>query len=126
MAQIRRGDPEIPRGYRRIETSALAQAGPVDAKRFLDSLGDRLRDRGRDHPVAGTHEPGVVEMVAQRLKIAAQRRLRKLKLVGREGDAFQPHHGLEDRRSEEHTSELQSLMRNSYAVFCLQKKKRKN
>src|SRR3546814_8117990 len=28
-------------------------------------------------------------------------------------------------RSEEHTSELQSLMRNSYAVFCL-KKKNKN
>src|SRR3546814_6635853 len=26
-------------------------------------------------------------------------------------------------RSEEHTSELQSLMRNSYAVFCLTKKK---
>src|SRR3546814_6576822 len=25
-------------------------------------------------------------------------------------------------RSEEHTSELQSLMRNSYAVFCLEKK----
>src|SRR3546814_9022345 len=28
-----------------------------------------------------------------------------------------------DRRSEEHTSELQSLMRTSYAVFCLTKKK---
>src|SRR3546814_2333483 len=28
-------------------------------------------------------------------------------------------------RSEEHTSELQSLMRLSYAVFCLQKKKQK-
>src|SRR3546814_6388622 len=28
-------------------------------------------------------------------------------------------------RSEEHTSELQSLMRNSYAVFCLNKKKLK-
>src|SRR3546814_2442152 len=27
-----------------------------------------------------------------------------------------------DARSEEHTSELQSLMRNSYAVFCLKKK----
>src|SRR3546814_9105229 len=27
------------------------------------------------------------------------------------------------RRSEEHTSELQSLMRSSYAVFCLKKKK---
>src|SRR3546814_8641280 len=29
-------------------------------------------------------------------------------------------------RSEEHTSELQSLMRISYAVFCLQKKKNTN
>src|SRR3546814_9374522 len=30
-----------------------------------------------------------------------------------------------DKRSEEHTSELQSLMRISYAVFCLKKKKKK-
>src|SRR3546814_6733409 len=30
-----------------------------------------------------------------------------------------------DLRSEEHTSELQSLMRISYAVFCLTKKKKK-
>src|SRR3546814_4570595 len=29
-------------------------------------------------------------------------------------------------RSEEHTSELQSLMRTSYAVFCLKKKKKDN
>src|SRR3546814_9878655 len=29
------------------------------------------------------------------------------------------------QRSEEHTSELQSLMRISYAVFCLKKKKQK-
>src|SRR3546814_4959720 len=36
-------------------------------------------------------------------------------------------HGIrqyDDRRSEEHTSELQSLMRISYAVFCLKKKKK--
>src|SRR3546814_12562466 len=38
-------------------------------------------------------------------------------LLGRHRDAVDPH------RSEEHTSELQSLMRISYAVFCLQKKK---
>src|SRR3546814_4694219 len=31
--------------------------------------------------------------------------------------------GIARRRSEEHTSELQSLMRISYAVFCLKKKK---
>src|SRR3546814_3821804 len=34
------------------------------------------------------------------------------------GDLHHPH------RSEEHTSELQSLMRISYAVFCLKKKKK--
>src|SRR3546814_3200180 len=32
----------------------------------------------------------------------------------------------DDFRSEEHTSELQSLMRISYAVFCLKKKKKHN
>src|SRR3546814_3651826 len=32
---------------------------------------------------------------------------------------------MKSRRSEEHTSELQSLMRISYAVFCLKKKKNK-
>src|SRR3546814_2281416 len=47
-------------------------------------------------------------------------------------DARQQRHrqGLDERqprlgRSEEHTSELQSLMRISYAVFCLKKKKKK-
>src|SRR3546814_2809438 len=42
------------------------------------------------------------------------------------GEAFVPqalHRGLRGQlRSEEHTSELQSLMRISYAVFCLKKK----
>src|SRR3546814_3612723 len=35
-------------------------------------------------------------------------------------------HGLDEGRSEEHTSELQSLMRISYAVFCLKKKINRN
>src|SRR3546814_2692794 len=35
-------------------------------------------------------------------------------------------YGVNDERSEEHTSELQSLMRLSYAVFCLKKKKTQN
>src|SRR3546814_4364189 len=35
----------------------------------------------------------------------------------------QPHQGVPHARSEEHTSELQSLMRISYAVYCLKKKK---
>src|SRR3546814_9860995 len=38
----------------------------------------------------------------------------------RSASGLHPHH----RRSEEHTSELQSLMRISYAVFCLKKTKK--
>src|SRR3546814_2533265 len=46
--------------------------------------------------------------------------LGRLVAVGHAG-----HHDDEVGRSEEHTSELQSLMRLSYAVFCLKKKKNK-
>src|SRR3546814_7923349 len=51
----------------------------------------------------------------------------KLDVAGLAG--FKPPYGkataktLAKERSEEHTSELQSLMRISYAVFCLKKKK---
>src|SRR3546814_17894238 len=43
----------------------------------------------------------------------------------RRTEALAPSRGsaARERRSEEHTSELQSLMRISYAVFCLKKKK---
>src|SRR3546814_8389051 len=46
---------------------------------------------------------------------------------GAGADAVRPQYSLDrvDDRSEEHTSELQSLMRISYAVFCLKKKNKK-
>src|SRR3546814_1813084 len=40
-------------------------------------------------------------------------------------DGYRYNNGFWAHRSEEHTSELQSLMRISYAVFCLKKKKNK-
>src|SRR3546814_2159276 len=48
-------------------------------------------------------------------------------LSGTEDDALcvRVSNNRQKRRSEEHTSELQSLMRISYAVFCLKKKKEK-
>src|SRR3546814_6730524 len=50
--------------------------------------------------------------------------LGKVVLVGLTWALFQHlFSGLRHLRSEEHTSELQSLMRTSYAVFCLKKKK---
>src|SRR3546814_7537614 len=43
----------------------------------------------------------------------------------RDGSGVARRHPRRAARSEEHTSELQSLMRISYAVFCLKKKKKK-
>src|SRR3546814_775001 len=59
--------------------------------------------------------PSVVQMILQRLWLASERARLKLLLKSRA-------EMLQQRRSEEHTSELQSLMRISYAVFCLKKK----
>src|SRR3546814_8763593 len=52
-------------------------------------------------------------------------RLQRPRHVGQFGDTAIERAGLVElaERSEEHTSELQSLMRISYAVFCLKKKK---
>src|SRR3546814_9201577 len=52
---------------------------------------------------------------------AGEQRVLRVELEVQPRAAVRDHAGRE-QRSEEHTSELQSLMRNSYAVFCLKKK----
>src|SRR3546814_8235873 len=47
-------------------------------------------------------------------------------LVDEEGERLINHFEILEKRSEEHTSELQSLMRISYAVFCLKQKRTRN
>src|SRR3546814_3567300 len=66
---------------------------------------------------------GLGDIVEDRLHHRAVARPGPLRLAGRargEEDGREVVAG--QRRSEEHTSELQSLMRISYAVFCLKKK----
>src|SRR3546814_9444000 len=63
----------------------------------------------------------LVLRAAQREFLAVAHRLHEF--VGQE-DAMVQVQRLAVERSEEHTSELQSLMRISYAVFCLKKKKK--
>src|SRR3546814_4574830 len=77
--------------------------------------------RGHDHSVLDDHPVGTAELSQA---ACGQRHLRG-QLFGRGPDRQHDHPRLRaDRlqRSEEHTSELQSLMRISYAVFCLKKK----
>src|SRR3546814_10792018 len=73
-------------------------------------------DRSLDalEPVAGRNRATHPDVLARKIE-ERHRRLR-----GR-GSLAQPD---PKERSEEHTSELQSLMRISYAVFCLKKKKK--
>src|SRR3546814_5652416 len=64
------------------------------------------------HHLAGQRVAHVVVEAAQDLRAAVDQRHLAAEAV--------------EDRSEEHTSELQSLMRISYAVFCLKKKKKQN
>src|SRR3546814_18059948 len=67
-------------------------------------------------PAAMRAQPGVVRHPVARLVLLDD-------LEDRGHGPVRQHMPVLEQRSEEHTSELQSLMRNSYAVFCLKKKK---
>src|SRR3546814_5037587 len=91
------------------------QNGVIDP---LDGLGEH--ERGIARHAIGNAVPGELERVrGEREPVVA--------MAQGFGVAFLrvelARHG--EGRSEEHTSELQSLMRISYAVFCLKKKKKK-
>src|SRR3546814_10627440 len=71
---------------------------------------------------AGTAAGGSFYYIASAPEIAADGVGAELQSLAEHGVLRQ----LADSRSEEHTSELQSLMRISYAVFCLKKKNTHN
>src|SRR3546814_8514813 len=102
-----RGDGRPPRS--RLRAGAAPPHPPERVFRMLSLREYRdSADRLADHlPWAALVAPGVV--------------------LGKDGSflrvlAFRGPDLESATRSEEHTSELQSLMRNSYAVFCLKKK----
>src|SRR3546814_4354933 len=107
-----------------------------------DVCSSDLIDQGEAPPLFVVGPEGGAELVnyrvrgnyyvVDRLFAAAELRLgqdpqqivRISRTDGRQASAEQPSSlSTEHRRSEEHTSELQSLMRTSNAVFCLKKKK---
>src|SRR3546814_3007193 len=76
----------------------------------------------RHHSVsAAANELDIAQPTASH-SLARLRRVLDDPLLVRAGGGMEPT-PREPARSEEHTSELQSLMRISYAVFCLKKKK---
>src|SRR3546814_10559888 len=76
-------------------------------RKFRRRASERLREE-RKRSVGLAHDPGVFEHAEGLAR----------------PDSRRADHDATARRSEEHTSELQSLMRISYAVFCLKKKRK--
>src|SRR3546814_2420322 len=90
-------------------------------------VGRQMVRHALDHAHACALEPGDLgRIVGQQpdLALAEQgQHPRGNREVARVDHEAEPRVGIDGIRSEEHTSELQSLMRISYAVFCLEKKK---
>src|SRR3546814_3768202 len=92
------------RGVSRDSVAPTSRVSRYGAARLLDMNGFKRQERPEmicaqsGSPSTSEHQPGIVQP----------------------SHTFKP---FDPSRSEEHTSELQSLMRISYAVFCLKKKK---
>src|SRR3546814_4376430 len=102
----------LPGFTARAELSAPRRTGGIEVQLVAEYQGDELtgqrflvRNLGQESLALGSEREGPAGALAF--------------AYGR--DALAP--GEATSRSEEHTSELQSLMRISYAVFCLKKKK---
>src|SRR3546814_8697914 len=98
-------DPATTATYTAGPTRSLPDALPSSGSRGF-ARRDQPRRTGADH-----------QDVAMRVALGVA-----VRIGHRRGDA-EARRRADTRRSEEHTSELQSLMRISYAVFCLKKKK---
>src|SRR3546814_13635407 len=103
----------LANGQRRPRPARSATGLGTDTN--VDRLGTPI-----DASIWFPHEPE--GMVAREMRIASDfyRQTMTLLVLPPEVKPW------ERDRSEEHTSELQSLMRISYAVFCLKKKKKKH
>src|SRR3546814_6317240 len=103
-------------------------AGGIDGQ-TLDAVEGGEQQPAGHHRLARTHRSVGHAFLDHRRDRLAERELglaRRLALVFGHLAEVGQHEAAPEilaDRSEEHTSELQSLMRNSYAVFCLKKKK---
>src|SRR3546814_6828796 len=106
------------------DPSAISMRTPRSATGLMDSIcsprynprrprRSRTNGSGRDRATGRTGSRGAIPGSAIKPGPTIK------KVYSDDESQFDPR----DHRSEEHTSELQSLMRISYAVFCLKKKK---
>src|SRR3546814_1133923 len=114
-------DEDHPRAAEELPHHREVEIGAAEAveHREIVLIGEAAGRRAVDIGLVGEEDAG--RMLAQHRPQLRQLRRVDLHL----GRVAAEHHAVEPR-SEEHTSELQSLMRISYAVFCWKKKTKKS
>src|SRR3546814_8980955 len=114
------------------DAAGIDQAGGAEGRVLVPArVVRRLVEEREDRRLVPVVEVGVEVARVQQPAAAGQRGRHRKAGAGEVDAAVRPRHRLQGRadvlllggvaRSEEHTSELQSLMRISYAVFCLKK-----
>src|SRR3546814_4866292 len=113
-----------PAGHARTERSRAGRGSSNGRVALRDAAADDLGKKARPLLFDSIPDPGIDEGRDRHFLAACKTRERCLdERVGTDIGACRKHRIVQPLRSEEHTSELQSLMRISYAVFCLKKKK---
>src|SRR3546814_5576026 len=113
-------DPRLADRQHEIVDVVHVEAAAIEQLVFEEDDGIFGADRGFQQPLGIGGVIGRDHDQAGDARIPGCEILAVLRADARRGAVRTTEH---DRRSEEHTSELQSLMRISYAVFCLEKKK---
>src|SRR3546814_1577207 len=113
---------------RHVDAGRAVALAALAADAEVHGLVHRLAGEGIGAELAGQRQTQAVGAAARQMLLVASDAIARAHGAGVELAAMTvvvAHlDGLGEARSEEHTSELQSLMRNSYAVFCLKKKKK--
>src|SRR3546814_6038357 len=107
---LRRADESVVKKWEQVKS--LEYETLHRARKIIDHLGLSMKLSDVDYQGDRTKAT---------FYYTAEERVDFRELIRKLAEAFRVR--IEMRRSEEHTSELQSLMRISYAVFCFKKKK---
>src|SRR3546814_2975438 len=122
-ANVRRQDPEVRLAARKRHSAPIVEALKPWFEKQLSTVSSGSTLAG-DIRYALGHWTGLTRFLEDgRLELdtnPVENAIRPVALT-RKNALFAGHEVGAENRSEEHTSELQSLMRSSYAVFCLKK-----